>query len=154
MGSVDEEQIVQAEPKEDGDYAGRQKKALWKVYGPSVAAFTYCEQPQMVCSGSALGKAPEPSVMDRACWGRALCHAHLARRLHSILAHHVLALGSQAFVTFCLDYRTAMTLWRVQLTQLPATIWTTLSTSYLSSAAYAGSPQNSQQNSWSFSLSS
>lgn len=26
--SVDEEQIVQAEPKEDGDYAGRQKKAL------------------------------------------------------------------------------------------------------------------------------
>lgn len=28
MGFVDEEQIVQAEPKEDGDYAGRQKKAL------------------------------------------------------------------------------------------------------------------------------
>lgn len=28
MGFVDEEQIVQAELKEDGDYAGRQKKAL------------------------------------------------------------------------------------------------------------------------------
>lgn len=95
MSSVDEEQIAQAEPKEDGDYAGRQKKAHWIVYGPSVAAFTYCEQPQTVCSGSALGKAPEHSVMDRACWGRALCHPHLAWTLHFILAHHALALGSQ-----------------------------------------------------------
>lgn len=67
MVSVDEKQIVQAEPKEDGDYAGRQKKALSIVYGPAVAAFPYCEQPQTVCSGNALGKDPEPSVMDRAC---------------------------------------------------------------------------------------
>jgi len=28
MGSVDEVQIVRAEPEEDGDYSGRQKKAL------------------------------------------------------------------------------------------------------------------------------
>lgn len=129
MDSVDEEQIVQAEPKEDGGYASRQKAALWIVYGSSVAAFTYCEQPQTVCSGSVLGKVPEPSVTDRACRGRALRHPHLARGLRSVLALHVLALGSQAFVTFCLYYKTAMTLWRVQLIQLPAAIWTTLSTS-------------------------
>lgn len=103
MGPVDEEQIVQAEPREDRDYAGSQKKALLIVYSPSVAAFTYCEQPQVVCSGSAL-------VKSRACRGRALCHSHLARRLHSNLAHHVLDLGSQAFVTFCLDCWTVMTL--------------------------------------------
>lgn len=66
MGFVDEEQIVQAEHKEDGDYAGRKKKALWIVYRPSVSAFAHCEQPQTVCSDSALGKVPEPSAMDRA----------------------------------------------------------------------------------------
>lgn len=49
MGFVDEEQIVQAEHKEDGDYAGRKKKALWIVYRPSVSAFAHCEQPQTVC---------------------------------------------------------------------------------------------------------
>ena len=43
-----------------------------------MASFTYCEKPETVCSGSALGKAPEHSVMDTACWGRALCHPHLA----------------------------------------------------------------------------
>lgn len=126
MGFVDEEQIVQAEPKEDGDYAGRQKKALWIVYRPSVSAFPYCEQPQTVCSGSAPRRVPEPSVMDRAHWGRDLCHPHLARRLLSIPAQRVLALGSQAFVTFCLDYRTVMTLWRVLQIHLPVAIRTTL----------------------------
>lgn len=60
MGFVDEEQVVQAEPKKDEDYAGRQKKALWIVYRPSVSAFAYCEQSQTVCSGSVLRKGPEP----------------------------------------------------------------------------------------------
>lgn len=150
MGFVDEEQIVQAEPKEDGDCAGRQKKALWIVYRPSVSAFAHCEQPQTVCSGSVLEKLPEPSVMDRTHWGRDLCHPHLARKLLSILAQCVLALGSLAFVTFCLDYKTV----RVQLIQLPAAIWTTLNTPFLSSAAYTDSPQSLQQHSWSCSLSS
>lgn len=97
---------------------------------------------------------------------RALCHGQGLLRQSSLpspfgyktplmIAHHVLALDSQVFATFCLDHRILMTLQRVQLIQLPAAMWTTLSTSDLSSAAYPMlAPHRTQQNSWSCSLSS
>ena len=149
MGSVDEEQAVQTEPKELWDYAGRQKKALWVVYGPSVAAFTYCEQPQTVCSGCALGKAPEPSVMDSVHRGRAIWLEDSTPSWHIMSWPWVAKLLSPSVWITGLRWPFGESSWYSSLQQHEQ-----LSTSYLSSAVYAGSPQSSQQNSWSCSLSS
>lgn len=115
MGSVDEVQIVRAEPEEDGDYSGRQKKALWIVYGHSVVAVTYFKQPQTVCLGSAQ-KASEPSAT-------VCCHGQLCAILiwleDSTPFWHMIFWPSEAklFSPSVWVTESPTTLWRVQLIQ-------------------------------------